>query len=345
MVDKKLRLSASVAMSNRQQAEHAAAAWIAKRDAGPWTPEDAKAFDAWLAASASHRTAYYRFNGAWQETGRLKALMAGSTAWEFTGSTNDSETPDGRFITRRPLLTLAATVVLTIGATFFIFQNRLLPRNDYSTVVGGLQAVPMPDGSKITLNTDSEIRVAVTEKERRVELKHGEAFFEVAKDPNRPFVVSVAGQRIVAVGTAFSVRRLRNGNSNDDIRVIVSEGKVRVEVPGKDTALLEPLPAGSVVRTASNEVLVQTKPIAEIEQSLSWRSGLLTFRDTPLADAIAEFNRYNTRKIVIEDPAIAALQVGGIFRVTNLDPFVHLLQDGFPIRATTQDERIVLKSR
>lgn len=327
-------------MSDRQHAEHAAATWIAKRDAGPWTIEDAAAFEAWLSASASHRAAYYRFNGAWQETGRLQALMAGSTASEFAGSANDSETPDRRFIIRRPLLALAATVVLTLGATFFIFQDRLLPRNDYSTVVGGLQAVPMPDGSKVTLNTDSEIRVAVTEKERRVELKHGEAFFEVAKDPNRPFVVSAAGQRIVAVGTAFSVRRQGN-----DIRVIVSEGKVRVEVPGKDAALMEPLPAGSVVRTASNEVLVQTKPIAEIEQSLSWRSGLLTFRNTPLAEAIAEFNRYNTRKIVIEDPAIAALEVGGIFRATNLAPFVHLLQDGFPVRATTEEERIVLRSR
>jgi transmembrane sensor len=230
--------------------------------------------------------------------------------------------------------------VLTVGATFLIFENRLLPRNDYSTVVGGLEAVPMLDGSRVTLNTDSEIRVAVTEKERRVELKQGEAFFEVAKDPNRPFVVSVAGQRIVAVGTAFSVRRQGN-----DIRVIVSEGKVRVEVPGKDAALMEPVSAGSVVRTASNEVLIQKKPIAEIEQSLSWRSGLLTFRDTPLADAIAEFNRYNTRKIVIEDPEIAALQVGGIFRATNLDPFVHLLQDGFPVRATMEEDRIVLRSR
>jgi transmembrane sensor len=327
-----------MSMSDRKQAEHAAATWIARRDAGPWTAEDAAAFEAWLSASASHRAAYYRFNGAWQEAGRLKALMTASPASELAG--RDSEAPARRFVTRRSLLALAATVVLTVGATFLIFENRLLPRNDYSTVVGGLEAVPMLDGSRVTLNTDSEIRVAVTEKERRVELKQGEAFFEVAKDPNRPFVVSVAGQRIVAVGTAFSVRRQGN-----DIRVIVSEGKVRVEVPGKDAALMEPVSAGSVVRTASNEVLIQKKPIAEIEQSLSWRSGLLTFRDTPLADAIAEFNRYNTRKIVIEDPEIAALQVGGIFRATNLDPFVHLLQDGFPVRATMEEDRIVLRSR
>ena len=338
MMDERLELSRNAAMSDRQQAEHAAAAWIAKCDAGPWTTEDAAAFEAWLSASASHRAAYYRFNAAWQETGRLQALLAGNP--DCAAEAKISGTPANRFITRGRLVAFAATVVLTVGATLFVFQDRLLPRNDYSTAIGGLQAVPMTDGSRVTLNTDSEIRLAVTEKERRVELKHGEAFFEVAKDASRPFVVSAGGQRIVAVGTAFSVRRQGN-----DIRVIVSEGKVRVEVPGKDAALMQALPAGSIVRTSSNEVLVQTKSIAEVEQSLSWRSGLLTFRNTPLADAIAEFNRYNTRKIVIDDPAIAALEIGGIFRATNLDSFVDLLQDGFPVRATAEAELIVLRSR
>jgi transmembrane sensor len=337
--------------SDRNQAEHAAATWIAKRDAGLWTADDAAAFEAWLAESTSNRAAYYRFNGAWQEAGRLNALInaggpaatirgSGSTGAAFIGAAPTGAASSPRVIASKRLMALAAAVVLAIGAAVFIFQDHLLPRDGYSTVVGGLQAVPMPDGSTVTLNTDSEIRLALSEKERRVELKQGEAFFDVAKDPNRPFVVTVAGQRIIAVGTAFSVRR--EGN---DIRVIVEEGRVRVEVPGKDAALMEPLPAGSVLRTSSNEVLVQKKPIAEIEQSLSWRSGLLTFRDTPLADAVAEFNRYNKRKIVIEDPEVAALQVGGIFRATNLDPFVHLLQDGFPVRATLEDERIILRAK
>lgn len=340
MIDRKPGLNRSVAMSDRLQAEQAAASWIAKRDAGPWTADDATALEAWLAESAGHQAAYYRFNGAWQEAGRLKALMAGNAATVAVASVAGSPVANGLWLSRKAVLGLAAAIVLTIAATFLVMEGRLLHRNDYSTAVGGWEAVPMPDGSKVTLNTDSEIRVAVTEKERRVELKHGEAFFEVAKDPSRPFVVTVAGQRIVAVGTAFSVRR--EGN---DIRVIVSEGKVRVEVPGKDADLMEPVPAGSVVRTASNEVLVQKKPITEIEQSLSWRTGLLTFRDTPLADAVAEFNRYNTRQLVIEDPAIAALEVGGIFRATRLDSFVRLLQDGFPVRASVEDDRIVLRGR
>ncbi len=340
-MDKTLKQNPNMAMSDRpmsdrQGAERAAAAWIAKRDAGPWTNEDAGTFDAWLSASASHRAAYYRLNGAWQETGRLKALMRSSAA----AAAKTSENPEGAPGSRKLRLAIAAGIMTIVGIASFIHQSALLNHHEYSTVVGGLQAVPMSDGSKVTLNTDSEIRMSVTDTERRIELKQGEAFFEVAKDPRRPFVVSAGDQRIIAVGTAFSVRR-----QGHDIRVVVTEGKVRVEIPGKEAALLEPLSAGSIVSTASGDVLVKTKPIAEIEQSLSWRSGLLTFRDTALATAVAEFNRYNARKIVIEDPAIAAIEIGGIFRATNLDPFVHLLEDGFPIRATTEDKRIVLRSR
>src|SRR5687767_12755913 len=87
---------ASMLMSDRQQAEHAAATWIAKRDAGSWTPEDAEAFDAWLTASPSHRVAYYRLNGAWQEAGRLKALMTGSEPRELAGSAQNFRTPNER---------------------------------------------------------------------------------------------------------------------------------------------------------------------------------------------------------------------------------------------------------
>jgi transmembrane sensor len=206
----------------------------------------------------------------------------------------------------------------------------------------------MQDGSRVILNTDSALRIAVTDRQRRIDLERGEAFFEVAPDPKRPFIVQVGHGRVIAVGTQFSVRR-----EDDRTQVIVSEGTVRFEndnlaraggsrdrAAANSSGLL--LPAGTIARTQSDDVLVQQKPAAEIEQSLTWRSGLLTFRNTPLADAIAEFNRYNTRKIVIEDPSIAALEVGGIFRSTNLDTFVRLLEQGFHIHATVAGDRIVL---
>jgi transmembrane sensor len=215
----------------------------------------------------------------------------------------------------------------------------------YATPVGGLASVPMADGSKVTLNTDSQIRIALTDTERRVELGHGEAFFEVSKDPKRPFVVRAGDKRVIAVGTKFSVRR-----DGDDVEIVVTEGKVRVEDGamgegsrvGSADVFLTP---GSIARADEAGVLVQRKTLPEAEEQLSWRTGWLMFRDQELADAIAEFNRYNVSKIVIQDPAIASLRIEGNFRATNVEAFVRLLESGFPVRAEVRDDQILLTAK
>ena len=207
--------------------------------------------------------------------------------------------------------------------------------------------MPMTDGSKVTLNTDSEIRVAMSDTERRIDLEHGEAFFEVVKDPGRPFVVRVGDKRIVAIGTKFSVRR-DVGPRADDIQVVVTEGAVRVESTsgrGVENAAARRLAAGSVVRANRDGLLVQRKKVPEAEEQLSWRSGVLVFRDVTLAQAAAEFNRYNPRQIQIEDAATGALQIAGNFRTTNVDAFVRLLEQGYPVRTRLDGDAIVLGAR
>lgn len=238
---------------------------------------------------------------------------------------------------------LAASILLVIGASFGYYNWPF--GATYRTPVGGTASVPMSDGSKVTLNTDSKIRLAVTETERRVELERGEAFFEVAKDPDRPFVVAAGDKRVIAVGTQFSVRR-----DGDDVRVFITEGTVRIEEDeteptarqGSHDDKLLTLSAGSIARASDAGVLVQETTLLEIESYLSWRTGHLIFRDTALADAIAEFNRYNTRKIVIEDPAVAAIRVSGKFRSTQFEAFVRLMEEGFPVRARRVGDEIVL---
>jgi len=265
-------------------------------------------------------------------------------------------------LVRRAPWALAASVVLGLTLAVAVYELERSPLNRFSTVIGGLEAVPLADGSRVTLNTDSELQVSLEPTERVVSLNHGEAYFEVAQDKSRPFIVNAGHKRVIAVGTQFSVRR-----DGESVQVIVTEGTVRMEdrrarspssaqtsssfsrasadsvpteAPGSAEVVL--LPAGSVARAQADAVLVRNERPAEIEQHLSWRSGLLTFRDTPLADAVAEFNRYNARKIVIEDPSIATLQLGGIFRSTNIDPFIELLEQGFPVRATVEGNRILL---
>jgi transmembrane sensor len=259
--------------------------------------------------------------------------------------------------------------VLTVaGIAYF----QLAPSADrYSTPVGGLASVPLQDGSHITLNTATEVQVALSGKERDIELTHGEAFFEVAHDKTRPFVVNVGKRRVIAVGTQFSV--FRNG---DDIRVVVSEGTVRLEprvqlqearkrtfyssgsapelsgsgpstgmdASSEGSADVLLLHAGSVAHAGSSGVLVQKETESTTQEQLSWRSGTLMFRDQTLGEAAAEFNRYNERQIVIRDPAIENLKIEGSFRATNVDAFVRLLESGFPVRATEENSQILLSA-
>jgi transmembrane sensor len=147
----------------------------------------------------------------------------------------------------------------------------------------------------------------------------------------------------VALGTKFSVRR-----DGDEVIVAVTEGKVRVEdesvpQPGRGTEVL--LGAGSIAHAAHGQVLVRDGAGPEVDRLLSWRSGYLVFRNSTLADAVAEFNRYNTRQIVIADAQIASIRIGGNFRSGNTDAFLWLLQTGFPISVDSNSERVVLRAR
>jgi transmembrane sensor len=339
----------------REAAEAAAAAWIAKRDLGEWGSAELSAFESWLAESVSHRVAYYRLNAAWQEAGRLRAFSHGASTSDVSDASPQPQVPgfgEGRraFFPHRTFAIAAGLTALTLFAAWF-YSSSLSHPDHFVTVIGGLETVPLADGSRVTLNTDSELRVSLEPEERVVNLDHGEAYFEVAKDNSRPFIVNAAKRRVIAVGTQFSVRRDR-----DEVGVVVTEGTVRLEPRAEGSSSAQSpnlssssgssgvllLPAGSVARAQAGAVLVRKEAPAEIEQHLSWRSGLLTFRDTPLADVVAEFNRYNERKIVILDSSIANLPLGGIFRSTNVDPFIELLEQGFPVRARIEGNRILL---
>jgi transmembrane sensor len=353
--------------------------WLIRRESGAWSSADQARLDEWLNAATLNRVAFLRLELAWEDAKRLRALGAGIAGdrppppgrWNLTpffdshgseSSDNDPETvlsePASAFIPspaagrakplglrqRKLALSAAATLLFAVGGGLYL---AFAPNGErYATPVGGLASVPMPDGSKVTLNTDSQIRIALTDTERRVELGHGEAFFEVSKDPKRPFVVRAGDKRVIAVGTKFSVRR-----EGDDIEIVVTEGKVRVEdgaagqdsrVGGSADVFLTP---GSIARADDAGVLVQRRTLPEAEEHLSWRTGWLMFRDLGLADAIAEFNRYSARKIVIQDPAIASLKIEGNFRATNVEAFVRLLESGFPVRAEVRADQILLTAK
>jgi transmembrane sensor len=318
----------------------AAGDWLAKRDSGDWTGEDQARFERWLSESTLHRVAFLRIEQVWERSARLQALAAGRTPGEIpppgAWTQSPSCAPAARVgVWRRlPLraLTAAAGIIAALGVGFALWPDG----SSYHTAVGGMASVPMTDGSKITLNTDSRIRVEEGRLERRVDLERGEAFFEVAPDVKRPFVVRAGNKRVVVLGTKFSVRR-----DGDDLEVVVTEGKVRIDSAGPPQAVV----AGTVARASDAGVLLQKESVAEAEQSLSWRTGTLVFRDVTLAEAVAEFNRYNTRKIVIDDSTVGALAVAGSFRADNVEAFVRLLSRGYPLRVEERDGELVIEAR
>jgi len=105
------------------------------------------------------------------------------------------------------------------------------------------------------------------------------------------------------------------------------------------------LKAGTVANAKEMGVVLEQKPLESIQEQLTWRTGVLTFHDTPLVEAVAEFNRYNQHKIFIEDSSIAAIEVGGVFRSTDLDPFIRLIEGGLALRVEREGDHIILSAR
>lgn len=322
---------------------------MVRREREDWSESEQAELEAWLSASSAHRVAFIRLQSTWADAGRLKLVAANGLAdpkdWRHAPAAEpENALPQQGYEYQRSLsdvLGAAIAAGLVLAAGLALWLNWPLHGTTYRTAIGGLSAIRVRDGSTITLNTNSGIHIALSDTERRVDLDKGEAFFEVAKDPNRPFIVRVGDERVVAVGTQFSVRREQN-----IIRVIVTEGSVRVEHSTAsrppETAMIAP---GGVAVAGVAGVLVQDRPLADVEERLSWRKGIVVFHNTLLTEAVAEFNRYNTRQIDIEDAEIGALRIDGRFRTNNAPGFVRLLADAFPIQIDDNNEKIVLRRR
>ena len=216
----------------------------------------------------------------------------------------------------------------------------------YTTAVGERLVVTLPDGSQVTLDTRSQLRVAWSKRERNVKLVRGQALFEVAKDRTRPFVVEARNQRLVAVGTAFDVRV-----EGRQMKVTMVEGTVRVEpatatLDGRTTSPspVRMLTAGEqlVVNAQSEDYIHRTNP----DRATSWQRGQLIFDDTRLEDAVGELNRYSQTQIVLADPTLADLRLSGAFATGRPNVFVEAVTSYFAVAVASRDsESIVLKAR
>ena len=246
-----------------------------------------------------------------------------------------------------PLAAAAVLAIVAIGAGLWLSMTRGDGWQRYATEYGVLTRIVLSDGSVVHLNTNSVMRTRLSPGHREVVLERGEALFKVAHDATRPFDVQAAGTTVRAVGTEFSVR-LREPNEKTpgqqqwqkDVEVLVKEGRVAIDPPKQQLERAAALPssvsmlsAGETVTISASRVSVQRVPDTEVDKKLSWTEGRLWFERQRLADVVAEFNRYNRRQMVIADPAIADLRVGGGFEANDPESFMAALEKTFGIRA------------
>lgn len=328
---------------------HAIAAdWLLREEEGRLSSAEISRREAWLAADPSHRQALADVRLA------LDTASEGAADPELMTMRSRAlaARPERAWPGSRPAAAVAAAILVSAGAWWLssvvtpsvqrsLADAQMQPGDPntalYRTAVGERATIALPDGSMAILDTDSELEVAYTGNERGVHLLRGQALFEVAKHKPTPFQVYAAGERVTAVGTKFNVR-IDGGGENANVRVALLEGVVNVSA----AAAADRTAPHQSVTMAPGELLEAkaAAPIvviaADTERVTSWRSGVLTFNDTPLADAVAEMNRYTTRPIALADPKLASLRISGVFKTGDPEHFAEAVSEAFPVTVSHQ---------
>jgi transmembrane sensor len=332
--------------------ERVAADWLALQACRPLTGGERAAFEAWCGEDARHAAAVAELAATWRTLDGLAA---------YPRPTDDPANPD--FFTRpvpfrrRWGLALGVAAAVAAGLLGVLSPSWREARPEVReagwTADGARQR--LADGSIVELRADARVELGYTAGARRVRLLQGEAFFTVARDASRPFIVEAGGAAVRAVGTAFAVRVAPTA-----VVVLVAEGVVMVKPPippitaadpatGNEGSFETQLVAGqrTTVVTAEAEALlplrVETLSAAEIARELAWQGGALAFEATPLSEVVVQFSQRNARRIEIAQPELAGLQISGRFRADNLEGFVELLESSFGVTVERRAEVWVLR--
>lgn len=320
-----------------------AASWVVRQALGTLTPAEQAALDVWLREDPAHEVAFERESAVWERTERLRALRPqGPVIDDLLLSRNEPKA--ARQAVRRwsePWRIAAAAVlcVAVAGGGFFWVGDG---SKAYATAVGERRVVVLGDGSRIELNTDTRLSVRLTATGRRVKLIKGEALFDVRTDKTRPFTVAAENEVVRAVGTAFTVRLDREA-----VKVLVVKGEVEIEgrAGPQEIPFAVRLPAGAIGTYGAQGAVSRATAAGEADRTLSWRYGAISLAGETLDEAAAEFNRYNTKQLVVADRPTGALRLGGYFQQTDVDGFARALQSGFDVKVTDTGQALYLSRR
>lgn len=306
-----------------------ATTWVVRQSSGPLDQADQKAFEAWYDLGPRQQGAYLRAQAIWRNLDKA--------------TVQSNLRPDAkpripiRKPNRRAVLSAGLAASAAAGVTAAIWTTRRSSAQAFTTTVGEVRKIPLSDRTIASLNSESRLEVDMTPKLRRVVLVSGEALFDVAKNPQRPFVVEAGDVFVRAVGTAFSVRRWATGAD-----VLVTEGVVETwnaagagharRISAGERAFVSNRAAPFTVLSAQGE----------IERRLAWREGNIILDNQTLAEAALEFNRYNRLKIVITDPELQSHRFVGQYRTDQPEQFADAVHALLGATVSRQGDRIAI---
>ena len=351
-------MSAASSPSDDSALPATAAQWTIRRDRGLSATESID-YELWLAADPRHAAAMQRSSAAWSLLDRIPEKAAAPVLATATRR---------RSFWRRSvvLASLATAAALALVALRFTRSSALPPPDLAATTANAPASAPrqltLSDGTVVQLNTGGEVLEQFTPAERRVLLSHGEAHFAVTKNPARPFVVQAGNVDVRAVGTAFNIH-LKAAT----VDVLVTEGVVQLKrpspaVPANATAA----PNAVLPRLIANEravvtlaptsptssasptpaIVVTTASADEIARTLAWQAPLLRLGGSTLAELVLEFQRRSGQRVILADPALASLRVGGRFRADDLAGFTQALATTLDLEVDQADDgTLVLRKK
>jgi transmembrane sensor len=331
-----------VVRSKRRTSRAEAAAWVVRLHGPHRTPDLEAGCRAWLAESAENEAQFERVTDTWEAaTSGPQAGIPRMARWS----------PASRRWSIAATLVVAIGIVATLGFKFWSNPS-------YSAEIGEQRIVRLDDGTRVTMSSGTKISIAFTALKRRVRLDRGEAFFEVAHDPVRPFVVVAGDRQVTALGTTFDV-------SYDSNRTAVTlvEGKVSVVAVGAaaptsgapDLAKLTTSPgviseAGAVILSPGERITYSRKSAPKLDEPkldavTAWRRGEVVLDKTPLVEAVAEMNRYETTRLIIGDPSTAGLRVSGIYRAGDSAGFAQTVAELYGLEVRQERGQIRLRAK
>jgi len=300
----------------------------------------------WLAADPRHAAAFELATDAWQRSGNLPAHLpllevTPPPSARSTGSAHSARIPrSARVATTHPILAGIAVLSGALLATFYLLNDGTL-----ATGPGEQRTVDLSDGTQVTLNANTRLIVRYDQSARTVALTKGEALFTVAKRQPRPFVVLIGARKIIALGTAFEVRR-----EASDFSVTLIEGRIAVEpLAWPDVLPQNPAPGLTLLQPGERLRVATGAPdrldLPPVERVTAWQKGQLIFDDASLREAAHEFNRYGAHRLTIAANVPDTYRVGGVFRIGDPDSFAQAMANAYPLRITHRRDEIILGAR